>query len=112
MGDRGTTGTVVTRSLNPDPITLTPTPTPVRKNPTTLARLSQDMRGVAQLLNNLTQVCSFLSLPPAGSVGVGGTSFITDCQIPAFGNFGVPVPGGQGIYPTPVWSDGAQWIIG
>jgi hypothetical protein len=111
MGTAGTTGTVITRSLNPDPITLTPTPTPVRRNPTTLERVAQDVRGIAQLMNQLTQVTNFLSLPPPGAVGVGVTSFITDNAFPVAGAFGLPAQGG-GTFPTPVWSDGTNWNIG
>lgn len=90
---------------------LSPTPTPVRKNYTVLDRVGTDLRGVAMLLNTMTMVVPFLSLPPAASVGPM-RAFITDSPVQAIGaNQGMLAQGG-GVYTCPVYSDGANWYVG
>lgn len=104
-------GTLIT-STTPDPLSgaLSPAPTPVRKNPTSLERVAQDMRGMAQLLNFLTMKCPFLSLPVPTAVGPV-RAFITDSIVPIAGNRDIPAQGG-GTFTIPVYSDGQVWYNG
>ncbi len=90
---------------------LSAAPTPVRTNYTTRERIGDDLRGIAKILNTLTIVCPFLSLPPAASVGPI-SAFITDSPIPALGaNQGLPASG-NGTFTIPVYNDGQTWLIG
>lgn len=49
-----------------------------------------------------------ITLPSAVTAGIGARSFVSDALAPAFG---VPVASG-GAVATPVYSDGAQWVVG
>lgn len=89
---------------------LSPVPTPVRKNYTNFDTVGTDLRGIAKILNTMTIVCPFLSLPPAPSVGPVN-AFVTDSPVKNAGNNGLPVSGG-GTYTVSVFSDGTTWLLG
>ena len=65
------------------------------------------LRGVIRA-NSTYTVAALLA---AATAGVGARSFVTDSTVAAAGNFGNVVAGG-GANKVPVWSDGANWLIG
>lgn len=58
--------------------------------------------------NMKTTGVALSALPTAAAAGVGSRRFITDATAPTFGSTAV----GGGAVPVPVYSDGANWIVG
>lgn len=67
--------------------------------------------GVKEFTTPKTQATTFAALPSAVTVGAGARGFITDGSTTLILGIGLPAAGG-GANSVPVYSDGAQWVVG
>lgn len=69
------------------------------------------MTGALTLTNLRTQQVTVAALPAAATAGAGARSFVTDANATLILGLGLAAVGG-GANKVPVYSDGANWIVG